>query len=411
MKSKYNNLLRYIYEYSEKMQRKETINGLFRAILEPLNQNQKVEACIFCRIFDTEDKESSIKRLTFSGGKIYNYSNISIGGDLINNEKENIWGNTEFLVVLGGRYSAALIWDYSDSEVNDCSRVCILYNSRIILEIAKLIAENSKEDLNEYIKKYSPDRRENMAMNKSIYNIVSILNEKNEEYIFSQNEKNKLEKDEDAIEMAKTVNDKAKFIAHEIKNYLSIINLYSKIANKRFENFIPQRENIDSIENALKNITNATENISYLVNDLRCLSTGIKKEIAIKKLVEDTIDLCRIKSENNGVKIYNKTQIEENVETDKVKVQCAIINIILNAIDAGAKNIEIETSQNSILIKNDGAEIPKEIQEKIFEENFTTKEKGNGLGLAFCKEELKHIGGNIQLISSNKKETVFEIKV
>ncbi len=411
MNNKYNNLLTYLYEYSDKPHRKETVNDLFCAVLEPLVQNQKVEAVILLRIFDFEDKASYFKRLFFSKVQIYNFSNIPITKEHKNLEKNNIWNNTEFIVVLGGRYSAALIWDYSQSEIKDSSRVCLLYNSRIILDIAKSIAENSKEDIQEYIKKYVPDRRENSALNKSIQSIASMLNAKNEEYIFNNKEKISLENDEDTIKTAQTVKDKAKFISHEIKNHLSIINLYSAIANKRFAKIKGDEENIKSIQNALKNITSASENISYLINDLRCMSEPFKSEINIKNLIEETVELCKLKTENSGVELIINELNNTIATTDKVKVQCAITNIIFNAIDAHAKKIEINTKDKKIYIKNNGEEIPKNVQPRIFEENFTTKEKGNGLGLSFCKAQLKSVNGDINLISSNKNETVFVINI
>ena len=48
-------------------------------------------------------------------------------------------------------------------------------------------------------------------------------------------------------------------------------------------------------------------------------------------------------------------------------------------------------------------------QKKIFETNFTTKEKGNGLGLAICKTQLNLVGGDINLVKSTDSETIFEI--
>ncbi len=411
MKKKYNNLLTYIYEYSDRTQRKETVNGLFRAILEPLWQNQKIEAVVLLRTFDTKDKASYIKRLAISGIQIFNYSDTDIDSKYKNLEKNKIWNNTEFIVVLGGRYSAALIWDYSDSEIKDCSKVCLLYNSRIILDIAKIIADNSTEDISSLLKKYVPDRRENMAMNKSVQSIASMLNDKNEEYIFNQNEKNSLVNDENTIQTAEIITNKAKFISHEIKNHLSIINLYSTIANRRFEKIKGEEEILQSIKNAIKNISNASENISYLINDLRCMSKPVKTEIKMNLLIEEALELCKLRMESFGVKLFfNKTE-DNTVTTDKVKVQCAVTNIIFNAVDAHAKNIFVSIKDNIIFIKNDGDIIPENIQSRIFEENFTTKEHGNGLGLAFCKKQLQSVDGDIILIASTEKETVFEIKI
>ena len=66
MKNKYNTLSKYIFEYSENEFRKETIEGLFRAILEPIVSNQKIESCVLIRVNDVSSFDSILKRLKFS---------------------------------------------------------------------------------------------------------------------------------------------------------------------------------------------------------------------------------------------------------------------------------------------------------------------------------------------------------
>jgi hypothetical protein len=228
MKNKFNTLQKYIFEYSVKEYRKETVNGLFRSILEPVVSNQKFESFILCRLLDLKEKESYLKRLEFSGAKLFNFSPI-----LENNcEKEILWDKTEFVVVIGQRYSVALIWDYS-AGTPDTTDVCLLYNSSIITEIAKVILDNSKEDFRELLQKYVPDRRENLILNSSIRNIVDSLNDRNEEILYKIAESNHPIDTDEMLKTASVVSEKAKFIAHEIKNNLSIINLYSKITEKR----------------------------------------------------------------------------------------------------------------------------------------------------------------------------------
>lgn len=395
MKNKFNNLLKYIYDYSDKTMRKETINSLFCAVLEPLIQYQKVEADVFLKILDIQNKNSSLQRIKFSNVQIHNFDN--------NNQKQDIWGNTEFVVVLSARYSACLIWDYSDCDIKDSSRVCLLYNSRIIQDIAKLISDNSIIDLKGIVKKYAPDRRENAVLNKSIQSIALSLNDKNQEFLYSQNS---LEFDNEKILTAQIINEKAKFIAHEIRNYISIINLYSTIAKKNL-----QQNNIQSIEYALSNINNASDNISYLISDLRCMSNSLISEVDINNLIDNSIKLCQAKLERSKASIKFKNKEKIILKTDKVKVECALTNIIFNALDANAKNITILLDNNKIFIKNDGDKIEKTIKNKIFDYNFTTKQNGNGIGLAFCKQQLQLINGDINLISSDEKETIFEIKV
>jgi len=409
MRNKYNTILRYIYEHPGVKYRKETVSSLFRAVLEPLASNQKVKGCILLRVLNTQDKASILKRLAFSGADMYNFGKDINGLDLKNCEKENIWNDTEFLIVLTGRYSAALMWDYTECETEGCSNVCLIYNSKIIADISKVIADNSEGNLKDIIKEYNPDRRENMLLNKSIQETASMLNDKFEEILFSELEKNSLKNDDDKIKTAEIIVNKAKFTAHEIKNQLSIINLYSKIALKRSENMNMQNETAASFINALENIKNASENITYFINDLRCMSNPVKTETELKEIIEASVSMCRKKIEEAGAEIKELKIKDAVIYTDKIKVQCALINIIFNALDAGAEHLYISADKKSIIIKNDGEEISEENRSRIFEENFTTKKAGSGLGLAFCREQLRSAGADINLVSSDKNETVFEI--
>ncbi len=415
MKNKYNTLHKYIYEHSVKEYRKETINGLFRSILQPLISNQKIESCILMRLNDFDDKAAILKRLDFSGANILYYSDNLQELKYINQEVQEIWGDTEFLVVLSQRYSAALLWDYTLSEVRSYSPLCMLYNSKIITDISKKILENSKYDYKDLLLKYAPDRRENIVLNQSIGAIASLLNEKNEDIIFGEKEKENLVPADDIVKTAEIVSNNARFISHEIKNNLSIINLYSKILEKRIENIKESEEIMQSLNNAIRNITTASENVSSLISDLRCLASPYKTEISVKKIILNTISMCQEKANNAGVDIVVDDFEDFITTTDKTKLQCALINLIYNAIEACRKscivNIGCRIKKDIIIIsvKNNGEMILPENQSKIFEKDYTTKEKGNGLGLAICKEQMNLVGADIKLIHSNKNETLFQI--
>lgn len=415
MKNNYNTLHPYILDNSRNEYYKETVNGLFRSILEPVTANQKFESCILFRLFDISDKQSLIKRLAFSKAEIYSFSDSLDSFGFKNIEKDNIWKGTEFILVIGSRYSACLMWDYSLSDKADYTPVCLLYNSNIITEIAKKIAANSSVDLREILFKNLPDRRENRLLNTAINSIASMLNSKNEEIIFSELEKEHILKSDDNMQTAAIVADKAKFIAHEIKNNLSIINLYSKIMQKRLESVKADEETNCSLGGALLNITKASENISAHINDLRCLSSVYKSEFDIVQSIYSVISQCEQKAKQSGVEIQSEEINSINVVADKIKFECSLLNVIYNAIEACTNGCYVkiyckkEDKEVKVLIKNNGTKIPENIKQKIFEPDFTTKEKGNGLGLAICKKQLELSGGNINLLYSNDEETLFEI--
>lgn len=417
MKNKFNALRQYIFEKSTKEYHKETVNGLFRSILEPVIGNQKFEACVLFKLNDLDDKLSIIKRLSFSSASIYSFSNSLDELEFENIQKEDLWGTTEFVVVIGSRYSAVMLWDYSLSTNKNFTPVCLVYNSALITEIAKEIAKNTNKDIKDILFKYLPDRRENTILNKSISLIADNLNSKNEEIIFSELEKSKLLNEDDRLQTAEIIAEKAKFIAHEIKNNLSIINLYSKICEKRLEGVETSEEVLQAFKLALNNINNASESISSHISDLRSLSTPYKTDVSIKELILSTAMQCDEKAQQAGVEI-NVIDFEDCVvSTDRIKLQSVILNLIYNAIEAcsNGNSIAIDTFIEKklvkIFVKNNGAKIPKDLQEKIFEPNFTTKEKGNGLGLAICRKQLELVGATLNLVHSNSVETLFEIAI
>ena len=98
-----------------------------------------------------------------------------------------------------------------------------------------------------------------------------------------------------------------------------------------------------------------------------------------------------------------------------------MINLFYNAIDAmsdsdngGVIKIKTEVSEDNMLkifVSDNGCGIKKENSKKIFEEGFTSKVTGSGLGLYISKEAMQEQYGDLKLISSNRKGTTFEISI
>ena len=91
------------------------------------------------------------------------------------------------------------------------------------------------------------------------------------------------------------------------------------------------------------------------------------------------------------------------------------INLMRNSIQANANKIIITlTSDNNLfklLVSDNGNGIPEIIRDKIFESNFTTKEKGMGLGLKLAKRFMEGINGSIILKENSGNGAVFEITI
>jgi len=77
-----------------------------------------------------------------------------------------------------------------------------------------------------------------------------------------------------------------------------------------------------------------------------------------------------------------------------------LINLVKNAIEAGAKRIGIENHGPApqILVSNDGQPIPAEARKSIFVPFFTTKRTGSGIGLSLSRRMMIQQGGSLSLL-------------
>jgi len=76
-------------------------------------------------------------------------------------------------------------------------------------------------------------------------------------------------------------------------------------------------------------------------------------------------------------------------------------------------NIHQKVVDNNLIISiaDNGNGIPKEVQQKIFIPNFTTKSSGTGLGLAICKGIVEKANGHIKFETKEGEGTVFIIEL
>ncbi|MCQ2257492.1 MAG: HAMP domain-containing histidine kinase [Bacteroidaceae bacterium] len=84
------------------------------------------------------------------------------------------------------------------------------------------------------------------------------------------------------------------------------------------------------------------------------------------------------------------------ITADENLLRQVFINIIKNAVEAGAKTIDIRVDK-SIYISNDGQPIPVDVRREIFIPFFTTKSTGSGIGLALSRQVMMMQGMTLTL--------------
>lgn len=208
------------------------------------------------------------------------------------------------------------------------------------------------------------------------------------------------------------IKEQSRCIAHEMRNHISICELYTQIIKKNLE-----KEGIEntSLNNALNCINKSLKIMSNSLLDLKSLDNFNLKKVNIKKVLEEGIKLATAYISDKKIKITSNINIDAEVFIDENKFLACIVNIIKNAIEAIKKEgkinvfLEIEGNYIHIKISNDGEPISQEKQKSIFEEGFTTKPTGSGLGLHICANNLKAQNATLKLTKSTTEITEFEI--
>ncbi len=415
---KKNELKNLIYIQENEQCNEQTIKGLFRSVVEPLLEHQ-TESIVLLRLEDKSknDFNSILKRLSFTTSTVYDFSKKPIDDNFKNILKEDIWEKTEFVYVLSQRYGAVLVFDYEDAEMENYASYYMLYNSNLLSEAFNIINSNSTLDLKKYAEEWRPDRRENELLNSSIRKLVSNLNDSNQEMLISQ-VGNSMVEDNDVKAQLDFISTKSRYASHELKNLISICRLYSEIIEKQTKKIKFEDSDVEnSINNAIKCISKAVSMSSNMLMTLKSVSKPEIKSCSLETIIENAIEMTKVYAIDKKITFENQNQLKAEVLVDEEKLTEIIINLIKNAVESIEKTGEIkiytkeENQTIKIVISNNGTPMEKTTQENLFTEGFTTKTKGNGLGLAICKKSIEEQYGKLELLKSDKQSTDFEITI
>ena len=206
----------------------------------------------------------------------------------------------------------------------------------------------------------------------------------------------------------------ARCISHEIRNQISICDVYCEIIRKHLQK---NNISISSVDNALNCIQKSAKMVNNSLLDLKSLSNYEYKILDLNELLLQAIELSKVYVHEKEIDILYENKQNCLVNVDENKFLACIINLIKNAIEAiefqGWIKIQTNILKNNaeIKISNNGEKIPETFVEKIFDEGHTSKSYGSGLGLFICKNNFKSMGADLKLLKSDDDETIFQITV
>ncbi len=209
-------------------------------------------------------------------------------------------------------------------------------------------------------------------------------------------------------------------VAHEVKNPLTPIKLSAEQIQRALQDRQPGHEEI--IRKALQFIIEETDHlkrVSYGFLDLSKMDTLEREEFDIVELLGQEIFAFRQMAPRIRFKL--ESQLERLVvNLDRLKVKQVFKNLIQNAVDAVGDmageiriGVEIPNAESGVLrlwVGDDGVGMEEELKKQLFEENFSLKDNGFGIGLFIVKRIVDLHGGRIWVDSAPGKGTVIRME-
>jgi len=206
-------------------------------------------------------------------------------------------------------------------------------------------------------------------------------------------------------------------VAHEVKNPSNAIVLHLQLLQNKLQQVDPDtRRHMDIIGGEIHRLDRV---VQILVDFTRPRDLHLE-EVDLRRVLEDVITLATPDAEQHGVVIArNQFPAPLPVEVDTDFMKQAVLNVVINGIQAmphgGKLTVEERGDAGNVIIeiRDEGAGIPHDIQDKIFELYFTTKKDrgGSGMGLAHTYQVMQWHLGSVDFESVEGKGTTFRLRL
>jgi len=309
-------------------------------------------------------------------------------------------GALEFIIRVPYQVSAN---DIPDEDYNFLRRLAFIYVALFILGIvmalflSNYISKNMRA-VSERLKEF----RLNQSNEKLEWRFKDEIGELISEYNIMVE---KLEKT--AVELAQSERESAwkemaQQVAHEIKNPLTPMKLTLQMMQRE--------KDLDELHSMTANLLEEIESLSHIAE-------AFSRFAQMPALSLDTEDVSYLTNRaaalylDQGVRFVSTGPLTAKV--DKEQWTRVIHNLIKNAVQSIPEDRERDIlitaakadNKAMISVQDNGGGIPEDMQQKVFEPNFTTKSSGMGLGLAMVKNLVISFGGAIGFDTSENGTT------
>lgn len=207
-------------------------------------------------------------------------------------------------------------------------------------------------------------------------------------------------------------------VAHEIRNPLNAISMASQRLKREF---LPaDQEKMTEFEAMTGVIRDEIRRLNGIIEEFLTFSKSRRLELhdcTVQEILQKIVNLISAEAVTKGITLRTDWGSDPVViPMDMDKLQQAFLNFIKNAMESisgeGTVTISVRKPVDgrvSIRITDTGCGMTSEEVDRIFNPEYTTKEKGLGLGLPLAHEIIRGHGGEIRVLSRKESGTTFEV--
>ena len=209
------------------------------------------------------------------------------------------------------------------------------------------------------------------------------------------------------------------WLAHEIKQPLTAINAWLWTLQKRVKKEMPEHMGTDAIRKEINRL-------DQIVKDfLRFTQPAAPKLVPVKAepVLRDVLELVGPQLERRGIRLILDSRVDASFSADPQQLKQVLINLITNAAESieNEGTITVRTRRDyaplngrpaeAILIEveDTGTGIAPDVQARLFDPFFSTKEEGTGLGLPISRKIIDAHGGALEFKTTLDEGTTFRI--
>jgi signal transduction histidine kinase len=208
-------------------------------------------------------------------------------------------------------------------------------------------------------------------------------------------------------------------IAHEIRNPLAAIKFRLFSLRKALPPPLAGNEDLVVIKHEI-------DRLEQMVKDFLLFARPAEPKtsaISARQLLQDVHALLQPQLDKRRVRLEAEAAEDILLNADKEQLEQVLINLVQNAADSidgdgaitlrarqGVSKVNGQSRPLIVLeVSDTGRGIPPEVEARIFDPFFSTKDSGTGLGLPIAARIIEKHGGFIQYQSQVNRGTVFSI--